>query len=646
MTNNAYLTLCRILSNDPCNSEAFFKLGEMFTAQGAKDLALPCLLSAAELAPGNKKFGDALAALGHMQTPASHDEIHRAIHAAFNAVNKGQLEAAFALAKELIVVAPSVPMSWIILSHAGAIHTRKEFSELCARRALALNVQNPESWSTLAKLLIEETGRDHEAETVLTNALKACDAFPGHVEIYCNFLIEKNRAADAVALFTRLKGAASSSAIIRLHAEAVCAANGNEAAAEHFRELLAANPDDPSPLLAAAAYYDGKSDASPLAALFKQAKQQGTPLDHANLFDAEARALFRIKEFDAAFEKINRALSGESDPAQTASRLYTLAAIEDKRKHYREAFASAEKANDLIEQIYETNGPCDHAILLNRLGSLRTRLDKTAPVDNEGPVNIAFLVGFPRSGTTLLDAILRTHSKVEVFEETRIFSNALRKAVPGIWGDETNFNEKWLDELHAADPNLLRNNYLVQLSRFANEPLTDEKIYIDKLPLNMHWAAVIHRIFPRAVFILSLRHPLDSAISNFLQAYNPNNAMMNMTRLTRINRLYEESFDFWDEFSRMHNPNIVPVRYESLIDDLAGTVSPVMRSLGLEWEPAQEDFAVTAASRGKINTPSAAQIGEALYATSMERWRNYAFAFSGEETAGLKRWAQKLGYAA
>ena len=183
------------------------------------------------------------------------------------------------------------------------------------------------------------------------------------------------------------------------------------------------------------------------------------------------------------------------------------------------------------------------------------------------------------------------------------------------------------------------------MAEFAGEALDDGKVYIDKLPLNMNRAPMIQRMFPRAVFILAGRNPLDVAISNLVQDFSPNNAMLNMTSLARIDRLYDLSFSLWEEFEAWRQPIGERITYEDLIDDLEASVMPLMQRLGLEFEPAQARYFETAKRRGRINTPSANQVTQALYTTSRERWRNYAFAFQGEDSAHLRAWAAKLGYA-
>ncbi len=112
--------------------------------------------------------------------------------------------------------------------------------------------------------------------------------------------------------------------------------------------------------------------------------------------------------------------------------------------------------------------------------------------------------------------------------------------------------------------------------------------------------------------------------------------MLNMTSLARIDRLYDLSFSVWDEFVSWRSPIVERVVYEELVEDLKAAVTPVMSRLGLEFEPAHARYFETARKRGRIGTPSANQVTQALYTSSRERWRNYAFALQGEDSAKLE----------
>ncbi|WP_339748726.1 sulfotransferase [uncultured Maricaulis sp.] len=625
--DDACTAFCRALDLEPQLAVAHYHLGAVLLFTGRSGDALPALMSAVMLQPGNAGFTIALARAllesgereraasllvkacgsqpndaalraaaaqcppGH-SAPANLDGFTSRVSAAEGnalfagaaaALEAGRFDQALAQAGELVWIAPQSVAVWTLLVAAARACGRAGYAEICARRALAITPSDAQCRALLAELVGNAEGRTDEADRLWNAALRL-------------------------------------------------------------------DPVNPDLIVRAAAFYDKQLDPAALLNLLETARGAGADFDRADLLDSQARALLRVGRLDEAQASITRALAKPGEPDQIRSRQFTLGAIEDKRGYHFEAYAAFEAGNRLREVVWEAEGPCDHTMITRRIESLHRRLraeiasGRNAVADAAaGPANIAFLVGFPRSGTTLLDTILRSHSRVRIVEEQKVLINALRSVAGGMSGDESNFTEAWLDQLDASDPGTLRTAYLEQMAGFADDPLSDERVYIDKLPLNMNWAPMINRILPRATFILARRHPFDVAISNLAQDYKPNNAMLNMTSLERIDRLYDGSFALWQDFVDWRKPRVETVAYEDLLDDLEGVVSRVMQGLGLEWEEAQARFFETARKRGRINTPSANQVTQELYSSAKQRWRNYAFAFDGAETAALRDWALRQG---
>tara|TARA_R110002073_G_scaffold87436_2_gene207620 strand:+ start:1554 stop:3506 length:1953 start_codon:yes stop_codon:yes gene_type:complete len=624
----ACIAFCHALDFEPRLAAAHYNLGAVLLMAGRAADSLPSLMSAVMLQPGNAGFtialarsllengeraraasllakacqaqpGDAALRDAAAQCPPAPNApadldgfVSRVSAAQGNArfaaiaalLDAGQFDAAFVKATELVWIAPQSIAVWTQLSEISRALGRGEYAEICIRRALAIAPGDVPAWTLLARLVGAAEGRLQETERI-------------------------------------------------------------------WAEVLLRDPLNPELIVEAAAFHDRLLAPVPLLDLLEKARADGADFNRADLLDVEARALLRVGRLDEAQASIERALAMSGERDQQRSRQFTLGAIEDKRGRYREAHRAVLAANHLREAVWEVEGPCDHTMITRRIDSLHRRLraeiaaGRSAVEDSEaGPRNIAFLVGFPRSGTTLLDTILRSHSRVRIVEEERVLSDAFRDVVGGMSGDESNFTEDWLDQLEACDPAQLRASYLEQMSRHAGEPLADDRVYIDKLPLNMNWAPMIQKILPRAIFILAGRHPLDVAISNLFQDFKPNNAMLNMTSLARIDRLYDLSFSLWQDFEAWRQPAVVRVRYEALVDDLEASVTPVMQQLGLDFEPAQARFFETARQRGHINTPSANQVTKELYSTSTERWRNYAFALAGADSVNVRMWAERQGY--
>lgn len=243
----------------------------------------------------------------------------------------------------------------------------------------------------------------------------------------------------------------------------------------------------------------------------------------------------------------------------------------------------------------------------------------------------AFLVGFPRSGTTLLDTILMGHSGVHVLEELPIIET-LSKSV----GD--------LDAiagLDAAGVAGLRDRYFAELDTAS--PAAAGQLVIDKNPLSMIRMPLIHRLFPDAKIILAMRHPCDVVLSCFMQNFKPTEAMASFLDLPNAARTYDRIFQYWETCRAVFPLDVRMLRYEAMVADAGAAVRPLFDFLGLDWEEAALDHQKTAAARGYIRTPSYAQVMEPIYASASGRWKRYE-AQMREILPILEPWVERYGY--
>ena len=186
----------------------------------------------------------------------------------------------------------------------------------------------------------------------------------------------------------------------------------------------------------------------------------------------------------------------------------------------------------------------------------------------DGRSNPVFLVGFPRSGTTLLDTILQSHRAISVVEETNAVRN-VRKALERFPGG-------YPDGLAELDPDLLaalRQIYFTELDKHQ-KPEDQPAVVVDKLPLNIVEAGLIHRIFPQARFLFAQRHPCDCVLSCFMQDFKINEAMASFQDLEEAARLYDKIMTLWHQYRAVLPLEVHTVRYESLIESRAYPSEP------------------------------------------------------------------------
>lgn len=243
----------------------------------------------------------------------------------------------------------------------------------------------------------------------------------------------------------------------------------------------------------------------------------------------------------------------------------------------------------------------------------------------------AFLVGFPRSGTTLMDTIVMGHSSTHVIEEIPILEN-LGKAI----GDADHIRS-----LDAAAVGALRTRYFAELDKLGGPAPGD--LVIDKNPLSMVRLPLIHRLFPDAKIILAMRHPCDVVLSCYMQDFKPTEAMSSFLDLANASRTYDRVFHYWENCRSILPVDVHILRYESIIEDVEGATRPLFDFLGLPWEAAVLDHQKTAIDRGFIRTPSYAQVTEKIYSSASGRWKRYEPQMR-EVLPILAPWVERYGY--
>ena len=243
----------------------------------------------------------------------------------------------------------------------------------------------------------------------------------------------------------------------------------------------------------------------------------------------------------------------------------------------------------------------------------------------------AFLVGFPRSGTTLLDTFLMGHPDLIVLEEKEI----LRRAGEGV-GPLVR-----LPDVPAATLEQARRSYRAELADYADPGFTG--MVIDKHPLNMLAAPLIHMLFPGSAIIFVQRHPCDAVLSAFMQSFVPNLGMASFLDIRDAADLYDTAMTVWVGAKEVLPLNVHTVVYEQLIGDPEPQLRSILEFLGLPWDDRVMDHRATAKARGAIMNTSYDQVTEKLNRSAIGRWRRYEGQLQ-PVLATLLPWAERLGY--
>jgi Flp pilus assembly protein TadD len=257
------------------------------------------------------------------------------------------------------------------------------------------------------------------------------------------------------------------------------------------------------------------------------------------------------------------------------------------------------------------------------------RLKPLKPPQRGSP---AFLVGFPRSGTTLLDTFLMGHPDTLVLEEAPMITEAQRQL-----GERADLADLSPGELEGA-----RDAYFAALDRYVPEGFGG--LVVDKLPLNMLAARFIHSLFPDAKFIFAQRHPCDSIISCLMQPFELTEPMACFLALETAADFYDAAMTLWTRCNAALPVNVHKLAYEDLVADPDATLRPLVDFLGLDWREQLLDHRATARARGVISTPSYDQVVQPINTRSSGRWRRYRKQLQPVLPV-LLPWAERLGYA-
>lgn len=236
-----------------------------------------------------------------------------------------------------------------------------------------------------------------------------------------------------------------------------------------------------------------------------------------------------------------------------------------------------------------------------------------APPLDESPI---FVVGFPRSGTTMLEQMLDAHPSMRSMDE-RPF---LQRVVEGMQQMGLQYPEQ-LGELSSTQCEALRGVYWNAVAKVVQ--LRDGQRLVDKNPLSMLRLPMIVRLFPNAKIIFVLRHPCDVVLSCYMQHFNAPAFTALCSTLPRLANGYAHGMRFWFDQVELLQPQIFEWCYERAIEDFDGNVERLGAFLDLDDVSPMRRFNEHAQKKGYIGTPSYAQVIQPIYKRAIGRWQHY-----------------------
>lgn len=388
-----------------------------------------------------------------------------------------------------------------------------------------------------------------------------------------------------------------------------------DGAEEAYRAALVQMPDF-SPALAE------------LAALLERANRLGEAkaavgralkLDPNNETAGIVAAQLELREgrVEQTVGMLRKLLDGSLTPDNRAIVQKRLGMCLDRLGRYDEAFELFSASNRQSARAGDVPGPgwCTFEAIERIRKELPALFGAADTGGHSAPDRMVFLVGFPRSGTTLLDQMLACNSSVRVVEE----KTTLRALLTDFMRSSSD-----LQRLAGADESLLdryRSAYRKEIMHWVPD-LEADRLVVDKLPLNTIFLPLIHRLFPSARFIFAVRDPRDVVLSCFMNSFLMNESMRHFVSLPTAVKYYDAVMSIAVASFPLLKSCVYSQRYEDMIENPRHEQQALCDFLEIDWQE-QMLRSHEQASGKRINTPSYHQVTQPLYNRAVGRWRHY-----------------------
>jgi tetratricopeptide (TPR) repeat protein len=539
---------------------------------------------------------------------------------AAEAKRRGDAEAAERLVLDVLELAPGRVGALAVLYEIRKVQGAHRATEALIRRIVALDPNNFWAVNEITLLLLGK-GDIAEAERHARNAIRIAPENAQSHYLMGLVLTEAHRPAIGTYHYMRALQLSGARDPVLLANLALCLKNQGrmQEARALYQESLDAAPDSLHTLLGFARLEEADRNLTAAMALLDRAEAASPRNPSVKLL--RAVVLGRMNDAKAAVALLDG--MAETSAGLGASELLEKGRLLDQMGHYPEAFAAFVAGKSRLR---EDSG---HAYLADHAGAITTRLRNffTARRVSTLPratrrVAVAqplFVLGVPRSGTTLLEQTLTAHPNIAAGDELP-FIHEITQLMPRMLESPLAYPEAlaelWMGD-HREDLDNLRDHYLRKVAQLGIVP-EGAAWFTDKMPLNETDLGLISLLFPESPLIHVIRHPLDvvlSVFSNLLThgfycAYALESAALHYVRVMELVSAYRAELTL----------RYLPVRYEDMIDDQAATIRRVLDFVGEDFDPRCLAFHE---NTRYARTASYAQVSEKLYRRSRYRYRNY-----------------------
>ncbi|MDH5388257.1 MAG: sulfotransferase [Gammaproteobacteria bacterium] len=514
-----------------------------------------------------------------------------------------------------IQIKPDVAQSHFAYAGAMIAIGEQEKAIHCLQNALKYDDNMDEAHCSLANLLVAkgdiEAAKDHLNHVIELNPNKS-DAY------FILGRIEQEAGAHKIAILYFEK-------TIKLDSNNINALNGiatslmnlarKNDAKNYYKKALKIDKGDIGAISGLALVYASSGD-------YKKSGELINPILDKKIINPSIGLAFAqicryLNKCSEAIAYIETVLKLPSLPKPMIKSLnISIGQLLDKKGEFDRAFSHFKIGNDVMRNMYEA---VSHK---KQIDEIMEVFNSDFYMKHSGAYSLdttpVFIVGMPRSGTSLTEQILAAHSEVFAAGElTYLYELTM--------GSKLNVNNK------KQYPGLIKEASNDQLRKVADEYLSktaklsnNAHYVIDKMPHNFYLLGLIQLIFPKSKIIHCTRDPLDTSLSIYFQDFTDGHQYSNdLFNIGTHYNQYQYLMDYWD---KVLNIPILHVAYEDLVSDQEMSTRKILEFIGLEWEDDCMNFHKV---DREVNTASVHQVRQPMYKDSLNRWRNYEKYLSG-----------------
>ena len=645
----------RALALKPDFAEAYNNLGNALKNQGKLDEAITCYRRALQLKPGyaeaynnqgnalknQGKLDEAVACYGRaLELKPGYAEAHNNLGVAFK--EQGKLDEAIACYRRALELKPDYAEAHNNLGVAFKQQGKLDEAIACYRRALELKSDFAEVYVSLG-VAFKEQGKLDEAIACFRWAL---ELKPDFTEVHINLGIEfrdLGKLDEAIACFRRALELKPDFAEVHVNLGIAFKKQGKpDEATACYRRALELKPDCAEAHSNLGVVLEEMGDLQDAENSFRAALRLNSRSAFAHHKLAELLG-GRLPENDMAAQRRLMEQGSASDEQRElpdAERLllhFSLAYVLDAQGEYAEAAEHLDRGNALRLSELRKRGqeydPQEHELLVARMIATCTPdfFERVGGFGLESELPV-FVVGLPRSGTTLIEQVLASHSQIFGAGETKLVNDTM----VALGGQGTDFVEG-LRQLNRQTARHLATQHLETLREFSR---TAPRI-VNKMPENYLYLGLLASLFPRAKFIHCRRDLRDVAVSCWMTHFQEIRWANDQQHIASRFHEYQRIMEHWRKVLPVP---LLEVDYEETVADLEGVARKLVAWCGLSWEPSCLEFQQT---KRPVRTASVVQVRQPIFRASVGRWKHYEQALASlfarlRDVVGNNRGPEKI----